>query len=64
MVFIGRFKVEIIPEVINKEVFAQFIYKPAQSTGNCLPRKVSKFVTLCVLKERGRVKAQVPFANC
>ena len=30
--FIGSFKVGSVPGMINKDVLAQFIYKPAQST--------------------------------
>ena len=30
--FIGSFKVGSVPEMKNKEILAQFLYKPAEST--------------------------------
>ena len=50
--------------MINKEVLAQFVYKPTQPTKNILPWKNWKFITLVIyIEERRKLKAKVLLTN-
>ena len=52
---VGRIKVGSVPEIKNKEVLALFIN--LHNELKCyLPRKISKLITLCILKKAGRLK--------
>ena len=65
LLFIGSFKVVIEPGMINEEVLAQFIYKPAQSTEKSfLSRKNWKNYYSLYIGERGWVNAQMLLTNC
>ena len=44
--------------MINKEVLAQFIYKPTNQLKNCLPWKIWYFITLGMyIEEKGWLEA-------
>ena len=50
----GRFKVESLPRMINKEVLVQFIYKPTKSTEKLLTiKKLAIIYSSYVPEERG-----------
>ena len=63
--FIGRFKVGSLSRMINKEVLAQFIYKPVVNWKIVYHEKNWKFITLAMyIEERGWVKAKILLTNC
>ena len=63
--FLGRFKTGSLPRMINKEVLAQFIYKPIYSIEKLFNIKKWKFIILTIyIEERGWVKAKIRLTNC
>ena len=53
MVFIDGFKVGKVTGIINKDVLAQFYIEWHDKLKRCLPRKIMKFINLCILKKEG-----------
>ena len=50
---IGRFKVGSVPEMINKKVLDNLHINLHDQLKKCLPIKISKFMTRCILKKGG-----------
>ena len=57
--FIGRFKIESVAGMINKKVFAQFIYKPAYGNEKLFAQKNVDIYYSIYVEERGWVKVQL-----
>ena len=64
MFFIGILKVGDVPRMRIKEALALFIYKLYSELKTYLPRKILKIITVCILKKRECVQAQLLLTNC
>ena len=61
--FIGRFKMRSVPRMKNKEALTLLYIKLHNELKSYLPRKISKFISVYILKKRW-VKGQMLLVNC